>query len=94
MKKKIVCFYQKEQEEPAILEDYVKAGYDSKQMARMTHVECFTLPVWDVQSVRLAGRRQDFGAAVQTDSRCWCLLFDYQNRNPLNKEARTVLLDI
>ena len=49
-RKKLVRFYQREQETPEILKEYVREGYDSRQMARMTHVEYFSLPVWNGQT--------------------------------------------
>lgn len=84
-KEKISRFYREEEKNPRFLAEYVQAGYDSRQMARMTHVECFSLPVWE------AG----MGAAEENDgSARYFVLFDYRNRNPLNREARAVLLPL
>ena len=41
-KEKISRFYREEEKNPRVLTEYVQAGYDSRQMARMTHVECFS----------------------------------------------------
>ncbi len=85
VKEKISRFYREEEKNPRFLAEYVQAGYDSRQMARMTHVECFSLPVWE------AG----MGAAKEKDGAArYFVLFDYRNRNPLNREARAVLLPL
>lgn len=85
VKEKISRFYREEEKNPRFLTEYVQAGYDSRQMARMTHVECFSLPVWE------AG----MGAAEEKDGAArYFVLFDYRNRNPLNREARAVLLPL
>ena len=85
VKEKISRFYREEEKNPRFLAEYVQAGYDFRQMARMTHVECFSLPVWE------AG----MGAAKEKDGAArYFVLFDYRNRNPLNREARAVLLPL
>ena len=86
-RRRIVEFYRKEEKEPKLLSEYVQAGYDSRQMARMTHVERFTHPVWEEEQDRDGWER-----TAREKGPFW-LLFDYQKRNPLNKEAETVLLD-
>ncbi|HJA94585.1 MAG TPA: DUF4080 domain-containing protein [Candidatus Eisenbergiella merdipullorum] len=80
-KEKIRLFYREEEKAPRFLSEYVQAGYDSRQMARMTHVECFSFPVWEAE-------REAGGAAR------FFVLFDYQKRDPLSREARTALLPI
>ncbi len=77
-----IRFYQSELERPDILADYVKQGCDSRQLERMTHIERFTLPVWDGKLLEGAQEGE------------WWLLFDYQERNPLNAQARIVPLDL
>lgn len=52
-------------------------GYDWKQLSKMTHIEPFKYPVWD-EKARDGIRRY--------------VLFDYANRNPLNYEARVIVL--
>lgn len=82
-KEKINGFYRREECSPSFLKEYVKDGYNARQMARMTHIECFTLPVWEKENPQGNG-----GGAV------YYLLFDYRKRNPLNQEAYTMLLPL
>jgi len=91
-------FYQAEERNPHYLTDY--AGYDWKQLSKMTHLEPFAYPVWDVGQMLegygkwSAGRGEDFcepkysGAANGMQGYRF-VLFDYQWRNPLNGEARS-----
>lgn len=72
------AFYEKEVEERTYLPDYT--GYDSRQLAKMTHLELFHYPVWE-ENVDIM-QRESNPASV--------MLFDYRNRNPLTYEARTV----
>ncbi|MGN1146973.1 MAG: B12-binding domain-containing radical SAM protein, partial [Lachnospiraceae bacterium] len=44
-KKEISSFYKREEEERHFLPDYTE--YDSRQLARMTHMEPFAYPVWE-----------------------------------------------
>ena len=53
------------------------------QMARMTHIECFTLPVWEKEPLE-----------HNNETAIYYLLFDYRKRNPLNQEAYTILLPL
>lgn len=74
------AFYEKEAQERILLPDY--AGYDSKQLSKMTHLEAFHYPVWE-----------DLREAVLTHSTEPVLvLFDYRHRNPLNGDARTIVI--
>ena len=82
-KEKINGFYRREECSPSFLKEYVEDGYNARQMARMTHIECFTLPVWEKENPQGNG-----GGAV------YYLLFDYRKRNPLNQEAYTMLLPV
>lgn len=82
-KEKINGFYRREECSPSFLKEYVEDGYNARQMARMTHIECFTLPVWEKENPQGNG-----GGAV------YYLLFDYRKRNPLNQEAYTMLLPL
>lgn len=86
IREKINAFYRKEEKEPLFLRDYVNDGFNSRQMARMTHIECFRLPVWE----------SPFPGTMETplDEKMYFLLFDYRKRNPLNQEARTTLLPL
>ena len=47
----------------------------------MTHLECFRYPVWDLQQL-LSG-----------EGKGGYMLFDYSEKDPLTKEARTVELE-
>ena len=53
-------------------------AYEWKQILRMTHLECFD---YDVIQYLEEGR---------LECKKTVLLFDYQQRNPLNKQARVV----
>lgn len=70
--------YEREEVVRGLLPDYGR--YQLKQIARMTHTEVFTYPVWE-KDVKLRRQRLTEQAMV---------LFDYENRNPLNHEARTM----
>ena len=83
----IAAFYRREETEREYLKGY--EGYDWKQMSKMTHLEPFHYPVWAT------------GADILTDSvdnsevshtETTYVLFDYQERNPLTDNARTVIL--
>ncbi len=85
-------FYMQEEKERKYLPGY--EAYDHKQMAKMTHMEVFKYPVWDKVLWR-----QIKELASCPESHCEVffdipqyVLFDYQERNPLTGDARTVLL--
>lgn len=82
-KEKINEFYRNEEKTPHFLREYVNDGFHSRQMARMTHIECFSLPVWESPFTETAEKEK-----------VYFLLFDYRKRNPLNQEARTILLPL
>lgn len=77
---KIWEFYQKEEKEPVFLPDY--RDYHAKQTLKMTHIEVFTYPVWEKKAERICEKSEN----------PQFMLFDYQVRNPLNQDARTVLI--
>lgn len=52
-------------------------NYDTKQISKMTHLEWFSYPVWDTERAKYF-QRLDKKVKV---------LFDYQKRSPLTKEA-------
>lgn len=81
-------FYRREERERVFLPDY--GGYDWKQLAKMTHLEPFTYPVWD--RAEMADGYECFGNGGGGE--CGFVLFDYQKRNPLNYEARTYRVGI
>lgn len=74
-------FYEQEEKMREILPDY--GEYQSKQIARMTHIDVFSYPVWEEDGM-LCTRKLEKERLV---------LFDYETKNPLNHEARTIVLD-
>lgn len=82
----ISAFYRRQEKEPDLLSGYVEKGYDSRQMMRMTHMDIFHYPVWDekwLSGVKFSGLHQEGE---------WFVLFDYERRNPLNREAEYVVV--
>lgn len=69
--------YQKEEEERKLLPAY--KDYNSKQMAKMTHLEFFDFTVWEQGKCKKLEKEQP-------------LLFDYNERNPLNRQAKIIFL--
>ena len=80
-KEQIRSFYQKEEKEREFLPDYI--GYDSRQLAKMTHLEPFSRSVLEQTAVWDMDNKTSQGGYV---------LFDYKRRNPLTYEARTVFI--
>lgn len=74
-RKEMEVFYKKEEKERRYLPDY--GGYDSRQLARMTHLEQFHYSVWEREP--------------QQREACF-LLFDYQKRSPLTHEAAIAVI--
>ncbi|MGN1179603.1 MAG: B12-binding domain-containing radical SAM protein, partial [Suilimivivens sp.] len=72
-------FYRKEEEEPDILQGY--RDYHAKQTLKMTHMEVFDYPVWEKEAEKICKKSE----------KPQLMLFDYQVRNPLNQDAKTVL---
>ncbi len=79
-KEVIKSFYRQEEEQRKYLPDYV--DYDAKQMQRMTHLEPFYYPVWDIAACE--GR---FLKIAEVGSKPVYVLFDYLKRSPLTGEA-------
>ena len=73
-------FYMKEENERRYLPGY--EAYDHKQLAKLTHLEVFRYPVWDMD-----GKDELTGGE-------YFVLFDYKERNPLTADARTVNITI
>ena len=73
-------FYRREEETRTYLPEY--EAYDSKQLARMTHLEPFTYPVWDMGMCR----------EVKTAEEPVFVLFNYEKRNPLTGDARVMVI--
>lgn len=82
-KEDIRSFYRAEEESRTYLPAY--EGYDSKQMQRMTHLEPFYYPVWEMWRGCEAQSRSGNMQPVPK-----YILFDYQQRSPLTLEARVV----
>ena len=78
----IRAFYQKEETERRYLPAYT--GYDWKQLSKMTHLEPFHYPVWDIAALAEAVGKRTSNTGSMT-----YILFDYKSRNPLNYEAAT-----
>lgn len=77
-------FYQREEMERNYLPSYVQ--FDSKQMAKMTHVEFFTYPVWEKNA---PGREEILARKLVSPQP---VLFDYKERDVITKDCRIVLL--
>lgn len=75
-------FYRREEKCRRYLPDY--AQFDWKQLSKMTHMEPFHYPVWDIKQFM---KQRDGQSVTEV-----YVLFDYQNRNPLNYEAKTVVI--
>ena len=73
------AFYLQEEKEHRYLKGYEK--YDHRQLAKMTHLEHFTYPVWDPEAA---------GKGVRTSG---SVLFDYRNRDALTYDAAFWLLE-
>ena len=74
-------FFAEEERVRGLLPNY--RDYDTKQISKMTHMEWFTYPVWDVE------RAKQY-KPLEKEAK---VLFDYLERNPLTKEARTIVLE-
>ena len=88
-KEEIREFYRQEEENRKFLPSYV--NYDSRQLARMTHLEPFYYPVWDIKPQEAASIREKvMGEGENAGSLPTYVLFDYHKRSPLTMEARVV----
>lgn len=74
-------FYREEEETHRFLPEYLP--YNARQMSKMTHMEAFRYPVWEeeVSKVQVKLEQEKF------------ILFDYQKRDSLTYQARTVLVE-
>ena len=83
-KKNIIrCFYQAEEENRRYLPGY--ESYDSKQMSKMTHLDVFKYPVWEMaerKDARIASGEEKY------------VLFDYRERSPLTGDAKTTIVEM
>lgn len=75
----IWAFYCREEAEPVYLPAY--QNFHARQTMKMTHMEGFSYPVWEAEN----GKLKKLESPV-------FVLFDYQIRNPLNGDARYVIL--
>ncbi len=73
------AFYLQEEKEHRYLKGYEE--YDHRQLAKMTHLEHFTYPVWDPEAA---------GKGARTSG---SVLFDYRNRDALTYDAAFWLLE-
>ncbi len=71
-------FFKEEEHIRALLPDY--EAYDMKQISKMTHMEWFWYPVWEIGNTKLLSKQKK-------------VLFDYQRRSPLTGEATVHILD-
>lgn len=78
---KIWDFYQREEENPKFLTGYRK--YHARQTMKMTHMDVFFYPVWE-SGERFIWERKEKPQLV---------LFDYEKRNALTKEAAVCFAD-
>ena len=69
-KKQIQNFYRQEAENPRLLKNY--AGYQARQLGKMTHLEIFTFDL-----LKTGRQRENYP-----------VLFDYKERSPLTYDAR------
>ena len=74
-------FFAKEDLVRGLLPHY--QAYDMKQVSKMTHLEWFQYPVWDVERAKKFEKLDD---EVK-------VLFDYQVRSPLTREAAVFVLE-
>ena len=77
-------FYQREEQEREYLPSYT--DFDSKQLAKMTHIEFFHYPVWEKEFDSMAdilNRKTNVPKPV---------LFDYWERSKISKDCRFVVL--
>ena len=87
-KDEIRRFYLEEEEKRTYLPAY--GDYDHKQLSRMTHLEPFRYPVWQVE--RLIAEAKEPEKELRTE--CYgFVLFDYQDRSPLTGEARVRIIE-
>ncbi len=78
-------FYKQEESRRQYLQAY--KAYDWKQISKMTHLEPFRYPVWDVEALKKVSQEKKKGQDTY-------ILFDYKARNPLNYEAATYVVEM
>lgn len=93
IKEAIRSFYQMEEQERKYLPEY--EGYDWKQLSKMTHLEPFNYPVWDVERMNAFcadDSREEMCLRDDGTQTCAYILFDYKRRDPLTGSAFTQLV--
>ncbi len=73
-------FYREEETTHAYLPELV--GLDQRQLSRQTHMEWFRYPVWEEKFTTSSNKNSTY-----------CVLFNYQKRNPLNMDAETIWVE-
>lgn len=79
-KEKYNVFYKDEEHIRKILPAYGK--YDTKQIARMTHIEHYSIDIWELMENKKIVEKDSF------------ILYDYLERNPINYQARIINLKL
>lgn len=79
-------FFREEERVRNLLPHY--RAYDMKQISKMTHLEWFWYPVWEPERAKLVTGTPEEGNGEPTR-----VLFDYQVRSPLTREASVYVLD-
>ncbi len=93
---KIIELYKLEEKERQYLPEY--NDFDSKQLERMTHMEVFFYPVWDME--KMLKCRIETKAVIegnfenQYSKKAIYVLFDYRSRKQLTWEANTIVVEI
>ena len=93
IKEDIRTFYQMEECERRYLPAY--EAYDWKQLSKMTHLEPFTYPVWDVERMKAfwSDKIGNTACAGNPGTQPYTyILFDYGKRDPLTGGAFTQLV--
>ena len=80
-KKEIHDFYKKEEQDRAYLPDYEE--YDWKQMEKMTHMEPFCYPVWDVEKLFEISGQKGIRRQISRRRRLFFLIIRSAVRSPV-----------
>ncbi|MCR5213780.1 MAG: B12-binding domain-containing radical SAM protein [Eubacterium sp.] len=83
-KKYRLSFYREEEKTRHFLPEL--SQYDGRQLSGMTHLEPFKYPVWDMEKML---HNKEIPESVNDQE--YYILFDYSRKNPLTKEAFTIL---
>lgn len=91
-RERIKDFYRQEEKQRKYLPKY--GEYDWKQLSKMTHLEPFTWPVWDIERMAREYERGDKKEIAGNGSTRSFVLFDYRKRNPLNYQAEVQVIEL